>query len=254
MEERHAAEHRESPLSSPLLEMIDVEVRYGRSIVLQNASLRVEAGQWVALVGPNASGKSTLLRCAAGQLAPTRGSVRAQGALMYSRSAAARCLPGYAVQPEILPHFLSVRQCMQIYAEAHGLRAVPAASTALAEQLRLAAHFDTLVGGCSMGTRQKLAVVLALMTDPPLLLLDEVFNGLDAASALRLKAHLQECVQAGASIVLATHALDLVAGFCSHMVLLDAGRVVQQWDAQGLRVLGGAAGIEQALAGVVVAC
>jgi ABC-2 type transport system ATP-binding protein len=239
-------------LSAPLLEMIGVEVRYGRSVVLHDAALQVEPGQWIALVGPNASGKSTLLRCAAGQLAPAKGTVHMQGSAVYAKSAARPCLPGYAVPPEILPPFLTVRQCMEIYAEAQALSAVPAENIELAQQLRLADYFSALVSSCSLGTRQKLSVVLALMTDPPLLLLDEVFNGLDAASALRLKACLRERVQAGTSILLATHSLDLVASCCDGMVLLDEGRIVRQWNSQSLRALGGAAQIEQALAGATV--
>lgn len=215
--------------------------------MLRNIQLQVQPSQWIALVGPNASGKSTLLRCAAGQLNPTKGQIRVQGTPLYSLPDAT-ALPRLAVAPETLPAFLSVRQCLDIYAEAHGLSAVPTDSTQLALRLGLTKHFDTFVGACSLGTRQKLSIVLALMTRPPVLLLDEVFNGLDVASALFLKDELRERVTQGMSILLATHALDLVARHCDGLALLEGGTIVQQWNSEALQSLGGTEALEQALA------
>lgn len=224
-----------------------MEVRYGGSAVLRDISLQLEPSRWIALVGPNASGKSTLLRCAAGQLGPARGQVRVQGTPLYPPPEGI-APPRLATAPEALPAFLTVRQCLEIYAEAHGLAAVPTESEQLADKLGLAKHLYTFVGACSLGTRQKLSLVLALMTRPRVLLLDEVFNGLDVASAVFLKNELRERVKEGMSILLATHALDLVARHCDGLALLEGGTLVQQWDAEALRALGGTEGLEQALA------
>jgi ABC-type multidrug transport system ATPase subunit len=238
--------HPEQALSTFALELADIEVRYGGSAVLRDIRLQVESSQWIALVGPNASGKSTLLRCAAGQLAPAKGQVRVQGTPLYP-APQGMALARLAVAPETLPAFLSVRLCLDIYAEAHGLDAVPPDCEQLALNLGLAKHLDLFIGACSLGTRQKLAIVLALMTRPPVLLLDEVFNGLDAGSALFLKNELRARVTQGMSILLATHALDLVARHCDGLALLEDGTIVQQWNAAALRALG-TEGLEQALA------
>lgn len=234
-------------MSTSTLEFVNVEVRYGGSAVLRDINLQLMPSRWIALVGPNASGKSTLLRCAAGQLGPARGQVRVQGMPLYPapEGAAPPCL---AVAPETLPAFLTVRQCLEIYADAHELSAVPTQSEQLAQKLGLANHLYAFVGACSLGTRQKLSLVLALMTRPRVLLLDEVFNGLDVGSALFLKNELRERVKEGMSILLATHGLDLVARHCDGLALLEGGTLVQQWDADALRALGGTEGLEQALA------
>jgi ABC-type multidrug transport system ATPase subunit len=237
----------EQDLKTFALEFANVEVRYGDNPVLRDIQLQLEPSRWIALVGPNASGKSTLLRCGAGQLGPARGQVRVQDTSLYP-TPEGLALPHLAVAPEVLPAFLSMRQCLQIHADAHDIDAVPAESEQLVQQLGMARHLDTFVGACSLGTRQKLSLVLALMTRPRVLLLDEVFNGLDAASALFLKNELRERVTQGMSILLATHALDLVARHCDGLALLEGGTIVRQWDADALRALGGTEALEQALA------
>lgn len=230
-----------------LLELVNAQLRYGGKAVLTEVQLRVEPGQWIALVGPNASGKTTLLRAAAGRLAPTQGEVRLHGAPLYPL-AKTTLLPGYCSPPEELPRFLSLRQCMQVYAQAHRLPDIPPATTALCEALGLLAHEQKLVDQVSLGTRQKLAIVLALMTSPRLLLLDEVFNGLDFGSARVLKRHLRALVEQGLSILLATHALDVVVSCCDAAVLIDGGRLVRRWDAAELGALQGIRELEDALA------
>jgi len=222
------------PLAQAVLQLAGVELGYGGQTVLRGLDLQVDGGRWIALVGPNASGKTTLLRCIAGQLPPQRGVVQLQGRALYPVKEWVG-LPGCATAPEDLPPFLTVRQCLEIYAAANGLESVPAHTTLLCEQLGLRSFEDMLVRSASLGTRQKLAVVLALMRDAPLLLLDEVFNGLDFGSALTLKDHLRRRVEGGLSILLATHSLDVVLACCDGLLLLDSGRPVRFWDAPELR-------------------
>jgi ABC-2 type transport system ATP-binding protein len=236
-------------MSAPVLELDAVDLNYGRRTVVSGARLELREGQWIALVGPNASGKTTLLRCASGRLAPMRGTVRIAGRPLYADRGDSLALPGYAAAPEQLPPFLTVRQSLEIHASAHGLGAVPEHSMGLCRALGLGAYEDELVRHLSLGTRQKLAVVLALSTAPALLLLDEIFNGLDVRSALTLKRYLRERVERqGMSILLATHALDVVMGYCDGLVLMDAGRLVRSWEAPELRGFGSSTELEHALA------
>ncbi|MEJ0100999.1 MAG: ABC transporter ATP-binding protein [Pseudomonadota bacterium] len=236
-------------MSDCMLQIEAADLRYGSKRVVNAASLIVQRGQWIALVGPNASGKTTLLRCAAGRLPPARGMVRMDGSPLYPVDAWKGELPGFAAAPEELPPFLSVQQSLAIYANAHGLADVPAATLTLCRELGLGPHEHELVRHLSLGTRQKLAVVLALLTAPRLLLLDEVFNGLDIRSALVLKTHLRRQVaEQGLTIVLATHALDVVKDYCDGLVLVDAGAVVRSWEGSELRGFSGTAELERALA------
>lgn len=150
--------------------------------------------------------------------------------------------------PDELPGFLTVRQCLDIYADAHGFAAVPEAQGDLANALGLMAHADTLVRHTSLGTRQKLAVVLALITQPPVLLLDEVFSGLDFASAMVLREHLRDLVRSGTTILLATHSLDTALRCCDELVLLDNGRLAGRWELARFAGAGGLGELERELA------
>jgi ABC-type multidrug transport system ATPase subunit len=232
-----------------LLAIEDLELAYQQVTVLSQLRLAVERGRWVALLGANASGKTTLLRCIAGRHEPVRGTVRVDGEFLYPARPGAKDLPGFAIPPEELPPFLTVRQCIDIYTSAHTLDAPPPECAALIALLGLDAHAHALVRHCSLGTRQKLAIVLALMTRPTLLLLDEVFNGLDFGSALKLRLWLRERVdQEGRSILLATHSLDVVMQCCHELVLLEGGRLVRHWSMDEFAGGGGLAALEEALA------
>jgi ABC-type multidrug transport system ATPase subunit len=182
-------------------------------------------------------------------LPPLRGTTLLDGKPLYPLQQWNGALPGFAVGPDELPAFLTLRQGLEIYANAHDIGTIPAASMALCRELGLMAWEHELIRNLSLGTRQKLAVVLALLAAPSLLLLDEVFNGLDIRSGLVLKTHLRRQVaEQGLSIVLATHALDLPRDYCDRLVLIDAGAVVRSWDAAQLRAFGSTVELERALA------
>jgi ABC-2 type transport system ATP-binding protein len=236
-------------MSGPLLVLDNLQLGYRGRTVLTGLNLTLDRGRWVALVGPNASGKTTLLRAISGRHEPERGSVKINGLPLYPSWATPSALPGFAIPPEELPDFLTPRQCIDIYANAHGLEAPPPRCLALFDLLGLGAHATTLVRQTSLGTRQKLAIVLALMMPTPLLLLDEVFNGLDFSSALKLRANLQERVDLdGLTVLLATHSLDVVLRCCDELILLDSGRLVKRWEMTNFTGADGLAALERALA------
>jgi ABC-2 type transport system ATP-binding protein len=214
-------------VSEVRLAVTDLMLDYGGQPVLSGVQFSVARGRWIAVLGANGSGKSTLLRSIGGFHLPLGGSVTIDGADLYLSKEAP--LPGYASHGEDLPGFLTLRESLGIYAEAHGLGGVPPPSQQLIQRLGLTPHMDVLVRNASLGTRQKLALVIALMREPGLLLLDEAFNGLDFASALVLRSHLRERVdQQGLTILLATHALHLVSQCCDEWMLLDGGRLSKQ--------------------------
>ena len=235
-------------LSVPVLTLENVCVSHDGRLVLTGVNLSVEAGRWIALVGPNASGKTTLLRAIAGRHSPSRGVVRIDGMPLYPAKDWVGRLPGFAVSPEELPSFLTVRQCLEIHANAHGFPTVPGESNELGSSLDMDPHAHTLVRDASFGTRQKLAIMLALMPPPSLLLLDEVFNGLDFASGMQLRDYLRQRVDAGKlTVLLATHSLDVVVRCCDELVLLHSGTTIRHWDARDFSGPDGIPSLERAL-------
>ena len=182
-------------------------------------------------------------------LVPSAGSISICGhSLREQAMAAKRALgSGYAGKPA---GSVSGRQCLEIYAAAKGLATIGATCSRWRRNSP-SPHARPLVGSYSLGTKQKLAVLLALLGEPALVVLDEAFNGLDPASALVLKRHLRSRVAAQrCGVLLATHALDVVERYSDRAALLLDGRIAREWSRQELAVLRAAPGegLEVALA------
>jgi ABC-2 type transport system ATP-binding protein len=226
---------------------------YGLRVVIEQVSLDVSAGEWFVLMGPNGCGKSTLLDCVVGRLPTAAGEIRIAGRCLATDPADAKQVLGYGCAPDQLPGLLTSRQCLEIRAGAKGLSQIDPSVLTLAEELRFIPYLDSFVDTLSLGTRQKLSVLLALIGEPRLIVLDEAFNGLDPASALVLKRFLRaRLVSAGAGLVLATHALDIVEHYADRAALLIDGRLIREWRKPEIEaVRAGGLGFEQVLADAV---
>jgi ABC-2 type transport system ATP-binding protein len=237
-------------MSTANLEVRDLSAGYGRRVVLKDISLTINAGEWFALMGPNGCGKSTLLDCVVGRLGTRTGDVRIVGLSLSTDSANAKGQLGYACSPEHLPPLLTARQCLEVHAGAKGLSSVDAELMQLADELKFLPYLESFVDTLSLGTRQKLSVLLCLVGDPKLIVLDEAFNGLDPASSLVLKRHLRSRLQdRGASVLLATHALDIVEHHADHAGLLLDGLLTREWRRAEIdALLGSGRGFDAALA------
>lgn len=241
--------------TAPVLRMTGLTAGYGMQPVLKDVSLEMPPGEWLALLGPNGSGKSTLLYCVAGMLRPTTGEVELCGVSLTRDARAAKRSLGFGCAPERLPGLLTGRQCLEVYAAAKGLRRIDADVLDLIERFAFAPLLDQFVDTYSLGTRQKLAVLLALLGAPRLIVLDEAFNGLDPASAKTLKRHLRALVESRrASVLLATHALDVVERYADRAALLLSGQIVKVWSAAEVIALRATEdGLEEAISVVAAA-
>ena len=217
-----------------VLDVESVHARFGDHEVLRGVSLQVARGEWFCLLGPNGVGKSTLLHCIVGRVNPAKGEVRISG---EPASAAKRRL-GYVCSPEQLPGLLTGRQCLEVYGIAKELESIDEDVLALSEDWRFTPFMDAFVDTYSLGTRQKLCVLLGLLGDPDLIVLDEALNGLDPRSSLTLKRHLRERLSAGrCGVLLATHSLDIVEHHADAAALLLDGVVAKRWTVDELERL-----------------
>jgi ABC-2 type transport system ATP-binding protein len=182
-------------VSGTVLAISGLRAGYGPRTVLENISITLMAGDWFVLLGPNGCGKSTLLDCVASRLKPSGGEICIAGYSLARNAYEAKLQLGYGCAPEALPALLTSRQCLEVHAGAKGLAAISDDLLDLAEGLRFTPYLEAFVDTLSLGTRQKLAVLLALVGDPMLIVLDEAFNGLDPASALVLKRHLRARIE-----------------------------------------------------------
>ena len=187
----------------------DLVVRRGGMVVLDRVRLTLGSGMF-ALTGPNGAGKSTLLRALAGVQPPASGHIEIDGVDLWREPAAARRRLGYLPEcPELFP-YLTARELLRT---ANAVRGVDphAGEERFAHWVRPAA-LDLRIGTLSAGQRRKLALVAAISHDPPLLLLDEPANTLDAAALADLRALLTAWRDEDRPVNVATHrpeALDL---------------------------------------------
>lgn len=216
------------------LEVHEVSLAYGRHQVLCGVTFSLQAGQVVGLIGPNGSGKSSLLRSITGLIAASEGRFAIDGISLADDPVEYRRRFGYAVEPGVLPDRLTGRQCIELLGN---LRQGPDpvdSSYPLAHALGLGPWLDRTVGSYSLGTRQKLAIVLALFGDPPLLVLDEILNGLDPLAAYALKQELRRRAEQGVTVLLATHGLEVAERFLDRALLQLDGRIEVDWGSADL--------------------
>ena len=216
-----------------LLEIEGVSVRRDGCEVIRDVSLRVNSSERVALVGPNAAGKSTLLSAMAGLLPAAGGSVSLFGRALPTlphREIARQVALVVALQ-ESAPR-ISVRESTELGRYPHtgpfqGLTGKDreAVSAAIAET-RLLNLADRSLGSLSAGERQRALVARALAQEPRLLLLDEPSAHLDIGHALDLYELLASIAGSGVAVVAVIHDLVAAAHWATRMIVLDAGRIV----------------------------
>jgi ABC-2 type transport system ATP-binding protein len=148
---------------SPRLEVRDLHLSFSGRPVLAGVDFTLHSGEFAGLIGPNGTGKSSLLRAIAGNEVVSRGQVIIDGHDLTVQPVAARAALGYAVEPERIPALLSGRQCVELIARLREQDASLGASWDLCRRLALSPWLDHPVHTYSLGTRQKLAVVLALV-------------------------------------------------------------------------------------------
>lgn len=218
-----------------MLQVADVGKRYGRAVALEGVTFELAPGEVLALIGANGAGKSTLIKSIVG-LVKHSGDVTVAGVNVARHPREAHRLVGYLPQHPALHPDLSVRETALFYA---GMKSVPAErARAGVEAAGLAAHAEKAVGALSGGMRQRLALAVCLLADPPLLVLDEPGTGLDISARLELRRLVQEQRSRGTAVLLSTHWLEDVPYIADQVMVLEGGRVAGLGPAASLGGLG----------------
>jgi len=195
---------------------------YGRVVAVDSVSFSVEAGEFVALIGHNGAGKSTTIKVLTGQLSPTAGLVSVAGVDVLKDPGAARAKLGYVPEEPALYDYLTCREFLELVVELRGGGDLDEAL----EMTGLGDDADRLIREYSQGMRRKTALAAAVVSKPPVLVLDEALNGLDPPSAARVKAYLRGLCDAGCAVLLSTHVLETVEKLADRVVMLAHGNVV----------------------------
>ena len=194
--------------------------------LIRDVSFDVPQGGLVGFVGPNGAGKSTTIKHLIGVAKPTSGSVAVFGAA--PTSARARRRIGYLPERPNLPPELSPRELMQMHAVLADVARPASRIDALLKLVELDAHADARVGKFSKGMQQRCTLALVLLADADLLILDEPMSGLDPLGRELVRRIMRDENARGKTILFSTHALADVEAMCSHVVVMNQGRVVDR--------------------------
>jgi ABC-2 type transport system ATP-binding protein len=209
---------------------------FGRPAV-DALDLTVRAGEFYALLGPNGAGKSTTLRMVAGLLRPDAGSVRVLGIDALADPVAAKQITAWVSDEPMIYDKLTPLEYLEFVAGLWGCDPVVAERAArdLLASLGLGAHLQQRCEGFSKGMRQKVALAGALVHEPRLIILDEPLTGLDAVSARHVKGLLQARVQAGCTVIMTTHILEVAERMADRIGVIASGRLIAEGTLAELR-------------------
>ena len=216
-------------MAAPVILVDNLVKRYGTTVAVDGIGFAVECGVTAALLGGNGAGKTTTLSILLGLLLPTSGRVQVFGEDVVRHRY--RVLPrmNFSSPYVDLPHRLTVRQNLSIYARLYGLPRRGDAIARLAHDLQIEPLLDRPAGKLSAGQKTRVALAKALLNEPELLLLDEPTASLDPDSGDWARGYLEEYrARTGATILLASHNMAEVERLCSVVVMMKAGHIVDR--------------------------
>ncbi|MFJ6699943.1 ABC transporter ATP-binding protein [Streptomyces sp. NPDC091272] len=214
-----------------LIEVHDLRKSYGGRPVVDGVSLPVEAGEIFGILGSNGAGKTTTVESILGLRVPDGGTIRVCGLDPVADRAQTTHIVGAQLQESELQGKLTVAEALQLYAACYPN---PADWRTLAARLGLEGKLDTRFAQLSGGQKQRLAIALALVGTPRVVVLDELTTGLDPAARREVWSLIEDVRASGVTILLVTHFMEEAQRLCDRVAIFDRGRVVALDTPSGL--------------------
>ena len=221
--------------AAPTLSVQNVSRWYGNVVAVNDITFALQPGI-TGLLGPNGAGKSTLLHMLAGLLKPSSGQVTLMGTPPWLHPGVYRTV-GLVPEREAVYPFLTGVEFVRLSARLHGLPDVEAATMRALEDVELLDVKDRATGGYSKGMKQRIKIAAAIVHRPPVLLLDEPFNGADPRQRLRMMSLLRTMADGGTTIVFSSHILEEVERLAQNVLVIVAGRLAASGDFHAIRRL-----------------
>lgn len=200
-----------------MIQAVDLTKHYGATLALDRFTLTIPQGSVYGLLGPNGSGKTTFIKLLLGLIFPDSG-------LLHRGGLALRQI-GYFPERPALPPRSHIDEYLEMVGQLSGLRGrrLRSAVDQRLVQVGLSRVAGARIGACSKGMLQRLGLAVALLADPPVIVLDEPMEGLDPAWQKTVRDLLVELNRQGKTVLLSTHRLSDVAQVCSHVCILSRG-------------------------------
>ncbi|PPF60302.1 ABC transporter [Clavibacter michiganensis] len=221
----------------PALEIRGLTKRFGDKVAVDNLALTVPSGSFYGLVGPNGAGKTTTLSMATGLMRPDAGDISIHGVNVWHDLLKAKRLVGVLSDGVRLFDRLTGTQLVTYAGLLSGMSRETVAERThdLLNLLDLESAGGTLVVDYSAGMTKKIALACALVHAPSLLVLDEPFESVDPVSAANIRDILDGFVKSGGTVIVSSHAMDLVQRMCDHVAVIAQGRVLASGTTEEVR-------------------
>jgi ABC-2 type transport system ATP-binding protein len=220
-----------------MIELEQLSKRFGDLVAVDSVSLKVGRGEFFAVLGPNAAGKTTTIRILAGLMKPTTGSARVAGFDVQRESVEARGRMAYVPDFPFLYDKLTPWEFLRFTGQLFRMEAGAIESSARlwAMRFNLGESLNTAIESLSHGTRQRVALASALMHAPEVIILDEPMVGLDPHHARVLKDILKEQANRGVTIFVSTHQLSVAEEMADRIGIMHHGRLIAVGTREELR-------------------
>ncbi|NIS82083.1 MAG: ATP-binding cassette domain-containing protein [Anaerolineales bacterium] len=220
-----------------LIETHELTKQFGSLTAVEDVSIHVDAGEILALLGPNGAGKTTTIRMLASILRPTRGTVTIQGQDAVDQAIEVRRSVGLLTEHHGLYTRMRVHEYLMFFGRVYGLPhdAIRSRIDALLERYGLSEAVGLRLGQFSKGMRQKLALVRAMLHNPPILLLDEPTSAMDPASAHLVRESITGLRSSNRAIVVCTHNLHEAELLADRIAIIRLGKIVAEGSPRELK-------------------
>ena len=210
---------------------------FGNQKVVEDLSFTVHRGEILGLLGPNGAGKTTTIKMLTGLVKPTKGRAIIGGYDVQQKPVEAKKLFGVSPQELSFDHHLSIKEDLYFYARLYGLSRKEAKER-VRETLRwarLESHAEKIGYQLSGGMQRRLLMARAMVTDPPILFLDEPTTGLDPQSRHALWDYILDLKDRGKTIILTTHYLEEAEMLCDRVIIIDYGKKIAEGTPEELK-------------------
>jgi ABC-2 type transport system ATP-binding protein len=227
-----------------MIELDQLVKKFGDLTAVNHLSLKIERGEFFALLGPNAAGKTTAIKLRAGLLKPTAGTARIGGFDIQTQPIEARQRLAYVPDFPFLYDKLTAWEFFRFTGQLFRLDAARIEKNAreLVARFHLGEFADRALEGLSHGTRQRVAIVSALLHDPEVFVIDEPMVGLDPQHARIVKDVLKERSRAGMTVLVSTHQLSIAEEMADRIGIIHGGKLIALGTREELRRQSGTAG------------
>ncbi|MBN1782867.1 ABC transporter ATP-binding protein [bacterium] len=229
-----------------MIEIQDLVKTYGGRTAVDHVSFTVPAGQICGYLGPNGAGKTTTVKMLTGMLPPATGTARICGFDVQQDILEVKRRIGVVPESGALYQSLTPLEYLQFTGRLYHMDENDLRSRILdlAGFFKLDSHLNESMQSFSKGMKQKVVILSAVLHNPPVILLDEPLNGLDANAALLLKQLLRHLADQGKTILYCSHILEVVENLCDRVVILNQGRIAADGSVHDLKTMTSQASLE----------